>query len=170
MEGFLKRHTHLKGHALQSIEVRGKAEVRADQICERIARLCSAIVRYNIRSPRYVINIDESGVSFKEMNGRKRIFSVGPPEAREALTCETHECGYWHRVNLQTGFLISEKRAALQGSWVGQADSSQMAPKLLFFISEEWLVSTVLFFSEWVKPVWTRWLLWGVVVIICCCC
>lgn len=78
VEGFLHRHPELKLLSIQTVDAERSAACTAHNIAEHIARVKSAVHRYNIRSPLNIINADESGVSFKNLNGRSRRYAIGP--------------------------------------------------------------------------------------------
>lgn len=71
LKGFLMSHQTLKAMVIQSIECCGTEATTANNIWEHIARIKAEAQSYNIESPLYIFNIEESGVSFKDMTGRK---------------------------------------------------------------------------------------------------
>lgn len=77
LDGFLKRNKTFKVVALHSVESSRAEEITAEHCCKQIARIIAAIKRYNITKPILIFNIDEWGVSFKDMTGRKSSFGSG---------------------------------------------------------------------------------------------
>lgn len=78
VEGFMKRKAHIKVISLHAIEAFPTASVTSSAICEHISRMQASVHIYRINAPLRVFNIDESGVSFKYMIGRRRLLRTGP--------------------------------------------------------------------------------------------
>ena len=78
LNGFLSRNPDLKVNPVKTVESARTDAVHSSNISEHIARIISAMDRYNITKPKQVFNFDESGVSFKSMCVSNRTFAVGP--------------------------------------------------------------------------------------------
>lgn len=61
---------HLAYRKVQQVEAARINAVTEEHICEHIARVQAAIKRYGIRSASQIVNMDQSGMSFKKMVGR----------------------------------------------------------------------------------------------------
>lgn len=105
LNGFLKRHKHLKVQAMQSIDTCRTDELWAEQIREDISKLRSVMKRYNIKYRHYVISIDESRVSFKAMIGRKRKFAVGPGNEKitHSVVRKVGKLEHWTLMSVASG-------------------------------------------------------------------
>lgn len=66
----------MKVLTIQSIELAHTDAVTFDHIYEHIGRLKYALMRCNLPTPLYIINIDESGLSFKDMVDPKSCYRV----------------------------------------------------------------------------------------------
>ena len=81
LNGFLVRHSNIDVKPLQGIECKRTDAVTMGHIGEHISRVKAALMRYNIREPRFIFNLDESGASFKKVTGRS---------LRKAVTTNSH--------------------------------------------------------------------------------
>lgn len=88
LDGFLNINEHLKVDALHSVESTRTDAITSDCCHEQIVRIKAAIKRYKIATPNLIINTDESGVSFKDIKGRKKRYGVGPRENKIIQTVE----------------------------------------------------------------------------------
>lgn len=89
LDGFIKQHEILKVVALQSVDASHTDACTSEYICEHIARIITVVSRYNISTPKSIFDIDESGLSFKYMTGRK-IDTVLDLNCQNNLNCCPH--------------------------------------------------------------------------------
>ena len=71
-------HHGLEYRAVQMIEDKRLAEVTMPVVCEHIAGVNAVLQRFNIKDPKYIFNLDQSGSSFAKMTGRSLWKGVGP--------------------------------------------------------------------------------------------
>ena len=75
-------------HAVRQIEDKPVEEMTPEIVSEHMARVQAAMDRYNIRDPKFVFNMDQSGASFHKMVGRalrKGVASKGEPTVQKTI-------------------------------------------------------------------------------------
>lgn len=73
MEGFIKPNSQLKVISLQDIEACWTDTITSSAIREHIRRMKTACNRYGINTPLLLFHNEESGSSFKDMIGLRRL-------------------------------------------------------------------------------------------------
>lgn len=82
---------HLNGlayHAVRKLEDKGGEAMAPDIVQEHMARVQAAIDSYNIRDPKFVFNMNQSGASFNKMVSRalrKGVTSKGAPDVQKNI-------------------------------------------------------------------------------------
>lgn len=66
---FMKRNG-FRSTSVALIEDKREKAVTADNLCEHLQRVQAVFDRFNIKDPRHVFNLDESGASFHQITGR----------------------------------------------------------------------------------------------------